>query len=125
MCLTTTTTETPTQEVTLIRKKSRERKDPGGKNGGGENGFLLKAAGGHWRIGSGRDTQHCASDLKRKASSREILFQTTKAPRGSLYLSTSSCLRSRCSQHNTRSERPPPRHPHRCAGSRESPDHTC
>lgn len=36
----------------------------------------------------------------------------------------SSCLHSRCSQYNNRSGKTRPRHPHRCAGTHESPVHT-
>lgn len=37
----------------------------------------------------------------------------------------SSCLHSRWSQYNNRSGRTRPHHSHKCAGNRESPEHTC
>lgn len=92
----------------LIRKKHKER----GKN--------------H----KGRMAGKTAEGLQRtwtrgKLPPRRWSFQTKQARRNRLYLNTSCRLHSRCSRGNSRSDRPPPHRPHKCAGNRESPEHTC
>lgn len=60
-----------------------------------------------------------------KLPPRRWSFQTKQATRNSLYLNTSCRLHSRCSRGNSHSDRRPPHHPRKCAGNRESPEHTC